>query len=165
MKKLTNIEGLDVVELDNGAVRFIGDVDVDIDGADQNGKPYDARGDRYYHPRTSLQFNGKSLDARKVPYVVVPLQLPAMVKGVVLGCKAVVEDMLYGITAVGVVGDLGPTSKDGEVSVKMAAQLGLNDSPVNGGCDQARFRYTIFPDVPAVVDGVTYNLQPLRKRK
>lgn len=163
MRRLATIEDIDVVELVNGCVRFIGDVDVDIDGADAEGKPYDARGDKYYQPRTSLLYKGRSLDAREVPYVVVPLQLPKLVKGVVLGCRAVVEDMLSDFKAVGVVGDLGPTFKTGEVSVRMAQVLGLNDSPVNGGCEQKRFRYTIYPGVPAFCGGVQYDLQPLRK--
>ena len=165
MKVLTTIEGLDVVEAANGTVRFIGDVDVDIDGVDaKTGKPYDSRGDKYYQAATSLRVNGQSLDARVDRYVVVPQQLPKLVRGVVLGCKCVVEDMLTNTSATGVVGDLGPTAKVGEVSCAMALALGLNDSPVNGGSDQKRFRYTVYPDTPAFVNGKLYPLQPLKSK-
>jgi hypothetical protein len=64
------------------------------------------------------------------------------------------------MTIEAVVADFGPRSKTGEASIEAARKFGVPHSPKNGGTDDARFTYTFFPDVAAVVDGVTYRLIP-----
>src|SRR6266699_269530 len=75
----------DVIENDDGSVQFIGDMDIDIDGAP------DWKRDPYGQPDTSLHRNGLPINAQVVPFIVVPPEIIQAVKGVVLGCKASVR--------------------------------------------------------------------------
>src|SRR5689334_23941912 len=102
------------------------------------------------------------VDAASVPYIVLPSHWRRLAVGVVLGCKATVEDLKTGkvLTAAGVL-DLGPKSKLGEASIACAEFFGIPSSPKNVGTSEKRFIYTFFPGVPAVINGVTYQLQPL----
>ena len=96
------------------------------------------------------------VDANAVPYIVLPGHWRAEAHGVVLGCRATVEDTHTGIIVEAAVLDLGPKSKCGEASIACADALGVNSSPKHGGTEQQRFRYTFFPGIAA--DG--YELQP-----
>jgi hypothetical protein len=102
------------------------------------------------------------VDAASVPYIVLPGHWRALAIGVVLGCKARVEDTKTGkiLEASGVL-DFGPKAKLGEASIACAKFFGIPSSPKNGGTDEKRFIYTFFPGTPAVINGVTYQLQPL----
>jgi hypothetical protein len=79
--------------------------------------------------------------------------------GVVLGCKADRtprrEDPSRGVL------DFGPKAKLGEASIACAEFFGVPSSPKNGGTSEKRFIYTFFPGIPAVIKGVTYQLQPM----
>ena len=101
------------------------------------------------------------VDAASVPYIVLPSHWRALAVGVVLGCKATVTDTKTGkvLQAAGVL-DFGPQNKLGEASIATANFFGIPSSPKDGGTDEARFIYTFFPGVPAVINGVTYQLQP-----
>ena len=101
------------------------------------------------------------VDAASVPYIVLPGHWRAQAVGVVLGCKAIVTDTKTGkkLKAAGVL-DFGPKTKLGEVSIACAKFFGVPSSPKDGGTDEKRFIYTFFPGVPAVIKGVTYQLQP-----
>lgn len=148
---IATIQGHDIVLNNDGSVTFTAGANIDNDGS--GGNP---EGDPFHQDETSLRVNGKSLNAQKVPYIVVP---PAIIKGVVpvvLGSQGTVE--LNGKNVPVVVGDIGPKAKLGEISVECARRLGINPSPLHGGVDGG-VRYTIRPGVPAVVDGVTYPLQ------
>jgi len=102
------------------------------------------------------------VDAASVPYIVLPSHWRKEAVGVVLGCKATVEDTKTGkiLDAAGVL-DFGPRAKLGEASMACAEFFGIPSSPKNGGTSEKRFIYTFFPDVPAVINGVTYKLQPM----
>jgi hypothetical protein len=102
------------------------------------------------------------VDAASVPYIVLPSHWRALAVGVVLGCKATVKDTKTGkiLDAAGVM-DFGPRAKLGEASVACAKFFGIPSSPKDGGTDEKRFIYTFFPGVPAVIKGVTYQLQPM----
>ena len=102
------------------------------------------------------------VDAASVPYIVLPSHWRRQAVGVVLGCKATVEDIKTGnvLNAAGVL-DFGPQGKLGEASIACAKFFGVPSSPKNGGTNEKRFIYTFFPDIPAVINGVTYQLQAM----
>lgn len=101
------------------------------------------------------------VDAASVPYIVLPAPWRALAVGVVLGCMATVEDTKTGriLDAAGVL-DFGPRAKLGEASIACADFFGIPSSPKNGGTSEKRFIYTFFPGIAAVINGVTYQLQP-----
>jgi hypothetical protein len=102
------------------------------------------------------------VDAAGVPYIVLPSHWRAAAVGVVLGCKATVEDTRTGkiLKAAGVL-DFGPKAKLGEASIACAEFFGVPSSPKHGGTSEKRFIYTFFPGIAAVIKGVTYQLQPI----
>lgn len=102
------------------------------------------------------------VDAASVPYIVLPGHWRAQAIGVVLGCKATVKDIKTGkiLEASGVL-DFGPKAKLGEASIACAKFFGVPPSPKHGGTQEKRFIYTFFPGIPAVINGVTYQLQPM----
>jgi hypothetical protein len=102
------------------------------------------------------------VDAASVPYIVLPGHWRAQAVGVVLGCKATVKDTRTGkiLEASGVL-DFGPKAKLGEASIACAKFFGIPSSPKHGGTQEKRFIYTFFPGTPAVINGVTYQLQPM----
>jgi hypothetical protein len=142
-------------------VEFTGDMDIDCDGS--GGNPHH---DPCFQPDTTLHYParpsklGKPLCAEKVPYVVVP---PIVVRGtrcIVMGslCEVTYRDKM----AFAVVGDSGPTSKVGEGSPRLAELLGINSNPNHGGVDEFAVTYKIHVGVPAIINGITYQLQPYR---
>ena len=102
------------------------------------------------------------VDAASVPYIVLPSHWRQEAIGVVLGCKAIVQDTKTGkiLEAAGVL-DFGPRTKLGEASVACAEFFGIPSSAKDGGTSEKRFIYTFFPGIPAVINGVTYQLQPM----
>src|SRR5689334_13067996 len=102
------------------------------------------------------------VDAAGVPYIVLPGHWRKEAVGVVLGCKAIVEDIRTGkiLDAAGVL-DFGPKAKLGETSSACAEFFGIPSSPKTGGTSEKRFISTFFPGIPAVIKGVTYQLQPM----
>ena len=102
------------------------------------------------------------VDAASVPYIVLPSPWRRSAIGVVLGCKATVEDTKTGriLNAAGVL-DFGPRSKLGEASIACADYFGIPSSPKDGGTSEKRFIYAFYPGIPAVINGVTYQLQPM----
>lgn len=132
-------------------VNYIAKAAVDNDGS--GGNP---EGDPDHQDETSLKNHGRSLNAEIEPYIVVPPAIIRGTKGVVLGCLVRCINMLTNKKAVGVVGDIGPHNKLGEVSVAMAVALGIPSSPNTGGTDAHIIQYTIYPG--QVAPG--YSLQP-----
>lgn len=120
-----------------------------------------------YVSATSYRWEGFSrtnprayVDAASVPYIVIPSHWRMEAKGVVLGCRATVKDTKTGKVLECGVMDFGPKAKLGEASIACAKFFGVPHSPKNGGTDEKRFVYTFFPGTPAVIDGITYKLQP-----
>ncbi|MDB6076500.1 MAG: hypothetical protein JWO82_247 [Akkermansiaceae bacterium] len=163
---LARIQGQDLTLIAPNVIQFRGDVDIDADGSGPNAYT-DARGriwkDRYYQPDTSLHFRGKALNSQTVPYAVVPPAVLVGVPGIVLGCLVWVTNRKTGKRVACVCGDTGPTAKVGEVSIEAARRLGVDPNPVIGGDDDFEFDYEVHAGVPAVIDGITYDLQPFRK--
>lgn len=142
----------------DGRVWFVADFDNDADGGSNPDHDPD------WQPDTSLHFpkqpGGKAIDAERVPGIVVPGWLPKSVKGVVLGCKGRATNLRNMKSADAVVHDTGPLKKDGEGTPELARRIGINPNARNGGEDSAAVLYEIWPGVPAVVDGVQFQLQP-----
>lgn len=132
-------------------VTFTADADIDCDGT--GGNPHR---DPYFQSDTTLHNHGKALCAEKENYVVVPPVVRQKTKGIVLGCMVGCVNTKNGKTAWGVVGDIGPRTKVGEVSVAMAEALGLSGNPNTGGTSEHIIQYTIF--VGQAAEG--YTLQP-----
>lgn len=153
--KTINSEGFSspIIEEADGKVHFVADYDVDVDGSGSS------HGDPDYQPDTSLHQDGKPLNADVDLFMVVPSDILGMVKGIVLGCQGRVTNHRNGKSSPCVVGDKGPTRKDGEGSWALSLVLGINPSPINGGEDYAVITYEFWPEVPAVVNGKTYKLQ------
>jgi hypothetical protein len=119
-----------------------------------DGKPVIQRSGRFkgfYVSTTSLHnaagsptVPGTYVDARKIPYIVLP---PEFMKqfGVSLGDLAVVTNQSNGKTSFAIFADVGPHGKIGEGSVALARALGLNDYPRYGGTDNPSIAYLVFP--------------------
>jgi hypothetical protein len=86
---------------------------------------------------------GTYVDARKIPYIVLP---PEFMKqfGVALGDLAMVTNLKNGKTSFAIFADVGPRGKIGEGSVALAHALGINDDPRHGGTN-SNIAYLVFP--------------------
>lgn len=154
MRIIAIIEGEEITEHDDLSVTFTAKAAIDSDGIGPH------HGDRTAQDETTLQLNGKSLNADEDCYIVVPPAIIHGVAGIVLGCQARVHNLRNGLSTDAVVGDIGPHKKLGEISCATATAIGLNPSPVDGGTDAHSIFYTLFPDKAAVVNGKQYVLQP-----
>lgn len=134
-------------------VEYVAKAAIDSDGSDNR------HDDPCWQRDTTLRFRGRSIDAESVPYVVVPPMIVRGVKGVVMGCKAIVRNSETGQYCEAVVADGGPRLKIGEISCECARRIGLSGNPNYGGTMKRVIHYQIFPGVRAIVDGVEYDLQ------
>ncbi|MDP3542637.1 MAG: glycoside hydrolase family 75 protein, partial [Elusimicrobiota bacterium] len=100
-------------------------------------------GDTTYQPETALQVSGKSLDARRTPFIVIPGDFKKAHKDVALGDFAAVT--YGGKTYYAIVGDIGPKGVLGEASPVVARAVGIDPHPVSGGIRSASVRYYILP--------------------
>ena len=100
------------------------------------------------------------IDSEEVPFVVIPSPLLHMVAPIFLGCKALAVNQENGKSCNAVLADIGPATHLGEGSMALAKALGIPSSPKNGGTEQRVISYTLWPGVPAVVNGETFTLQP-----
>lgn len=117
--------------------------------------------------RTAYRFKDKSsddpeayVDAETIPYCVVSPLIRNAAKGVVLGCRCVMTNTENGKSVEGVVADIGPKKKIGELSIAAGRALGLNPSPRNGGTEDKIIHYQFWPGMPATVGGVKFDLIP-----
>ncbi len=135
---------------------------------DENGDPLiqgpDDPAPGFYVSTTSLQNKDfaktdprRYLNAELIPFVVIPGILAKTCSGIALGCKVMVQNIKTGDQTLAVCGDIGPSTHLGEVSMKTAAIMGVNNSPRIGGDPRLIFRYTFYPGVAAQ----GYQLQPL----
>lgn len=136
------------------AVWFFGDADIDWDGSPR------WRRDPWGQAETTLRHNDQPIDSDSVPGIVLPPEVIMAVPGIVLGCAAVAT--YKGKDEAGVVFDVGPHYKLGELSACLARRLNINDDPNTGGVDAQAVQYRFWPGVPAVIEGVEYALQRYR---
>lgn len=146
------VPGAGIPVFDNGDGSYSYESDFMIDG-DGTGSSH---GDPDYQNTTSYK---PDLNADIDPYIVLPPEVIRAVAPKVIGCKALVENLFNGKSHDAVVGDIGPRIKIGEGSIDLADDLGVPDSPTEGGDQLVRFRYTFWPGIPAVVDDKIYSLQ------
>lgn len=128
------------------------DIDGDGGGGNKENDP-DFQDDTTYQPR---------LNSRTVRFGVVPMRLRRNAPGIVIGCRMQYTYIPTGKTLEFVAGDEGPDDKIGEGSICGADAFGIPSDPNTGGTQEPLFLVKIWPDVPAVVDDVTYKLQPYR---
>ncbi|MEI7869725.1 MAG: hypothetical protein WCI11_17700 [Candidatus Methylumidiphilus sp.] len=104
------------------------------------------------------------VDSATVPFIAVPPMIIRGVAGKVLGCRCVVTNSKNGKSVVAVVADVGPASHLGEISVACAKAIGVpvggSHPASSGGAASPTIHYQLFPGVAAVINGVTYPLQP-----
>lgn len=129
------------------------DMDIDCDGRESDVCNPDT--DAAFQPQTSAeQSDGQFLDAKTLPYVVIPLpsgRFDYEASGIELGAVVAV---IYGDKVVyGVFGDEGPENIIGEASYAMASLLGIDPDPSTGGTD-GPVTYVVFPGPGAVVDPI-----------
>lgn len=111
--------------------------------------------------KTAYHYNGIDInspsayvDAETVPYVCVP---PIVLTGVgpfVLGCKVICRHTINGTQVEGMVADVGPRSKAGEISIEMARRLGIPSNPRTGGESRPVIEYLVYPGVPYLFPSV-----------
>ncbi len=108
----------------------------------------------YKHADKNANDPAAYLDSETEAYIVVPPIIIQKTTGVVRGCTA--RATWKGKSVWAVVGDKGPRTKIGEVSIALARALGLRSSPRTGGLDTPEIFYELWPGVPAP----NYELQP-----
>jgi hypothetical protein len=116
--------------------------------------------------RTSYRFPNKRrddpaayVDAETVPYIVVPPVVIQKTAGAVLGCRAKATNLDNGKSYMGIVADVGPRTKVGELSIAMAREIGLPFNPRTGGTEKPRIKYELWPGIAGSIDGVPVVLQ------
>ncbi len=124
--------------------------------------------DGNYVSQTEYQWKGQPLtspsryvDSEKVAFFVVPPQLRLFPKEIVLGCKGRIT--YNGIVIDAGVLDIGPPTRLGEASIHAADLVHIPSSPRTGGITDREVAYEFWPGVPAVLNGVEYELQPKLK--
>lgn len=158
MKVIATIQGCEILLHADGHCSMLADADIDCDGSGG-----DLDHDRYFKPDTSLHYNGKALNAYTTPFIVLPPVAIHAVGPIVLGCLALVFNRESGIMTYGVVGDVGPRAKVGEVSVNMAMRVELPHNPNTGGTSDFRqMLYLWWPGRAATIDNKTFQLQASR---
>jgi hypothetical protein len=160
IKHIGTLEGCSIISTTNNAegvlrVEFTAKMAVCCDGMPVN--TYD---DKYWQKGTAYYNNGKYLNADKVPYIVVPPLIIENVDPIVLGCMGLAINLTKGYVASAIVGEVGPGSKIGEGSCELCRRIGLDPNPNHGGTLAHIIHYILWPGIPAVIDGVTYQLQP-----
>lgn len=120
----------------------------------QTGKPY-VQGPNdpypgYYVSTTSLKDNRfppqdprNNVDSEKIPFIALPPKLLKQV-GVELGDFLAVRNSRNGKVAYALVVDQGPSNRVGEGSIRLANELGVPSSPINGGAGSG-IEYVVFP--------------------
>lgn len=110
--------------------------------------------------KTSYHYEGIALDnplayvdSETVPYICIPPQIINCTPEIVMGCACEVINLQNGKRVLGMVADVGPRRKCGEASIKMARELGVNESPRYGGEDEPMFEYHVYAGIQAKING------------
>ncbi|MBS2026868.1 MAG: peptidoglycan-binding protein [Deltaproteobacteria bacterium] len=121
-----------------GAFAFQSKLDIDSDGA--TGITHSQ--DPWHQDQTSLKFADGYVDAKTVPYIVLPPSL-ARAGGAKLG--DLVQVSYNGKSVYAIYADVGPSTKLGEGSMALASQLGINPDPRYGGMDSQKVKMVVLP--------------------
>jgi Fungal chitosanase of glycosyl hydrolase group 75 len=158
LNALLTIGSVTIFSTEDGSYcSFTSDLDICNDGCGP------AHGDPHHQSQTAYYSGGKEgdkyLNADVDKYIVVPPQVRSRLPGVVMGCRGRVTNLKTQVSVVGVVGEIGPDDKTGETAYCLAKLLNPMIEYNCGDSDEV-YLYELWPDVPAVVDGFTYKLQP-----
>jgi hypothetical protein len=152
--ELLTIDGITIEQTkDAKHIRFLSDLDICNDGT---GPPH---GDEYHQPQTAYYNDGKFLNADKDKYIVIPPQIREMIEPVVMGCQARLTNIETGVVHDAVCGEIGPDDKTGEAAYCLA-KIVNHKITHNSGDSRRIYLYELWPDVPANVNGKTYELEP-----
>ena len=99
------------------------------------------------------------IDSEMIPYMVVPPIIIQKTRGAVMGCRCLATNIKTGKTSEGIVADIGPRNKVGEVSIQMARELGIPESPRWGGAVSPIIKYQLWPGEPSTRTGVAVRLR------
>jgi Fungal chitosanase of glycosyl hydrolase group 75 len=115
-------------------------MDIDADGSPR-ARQIDPTG----QTKTSMRYtDGSSINAEEVPYMVLPGGQYSQF-GIKLGDMCLVRNKENGKVTVAVFADVGPRQKRGEGSMKLAEELGINNSPTRGGITRPNIEYLVLP--------------------
>jgi Fungal chitosanase of glycosyl hydrolase group 75 len=101
-----------------------------------------------WQPQTSLKQpdSNESLDASKIPYIVLPGPRPRLdAYGISLGDFAAVYNKANGKLAFAIFADIGPSRRAGEGSIALANELGIDSGPRSQGAKEGII-YVVFPN-------------------
>jgi hypothetical protein len=156
--KLLTIDGVTIYYEDYGAhCWFVSDLSICNDGCGPaHGDPHHQAMTAYY---SGGREGGKYLNADKDRYIVIPPQIRSMLPGVLMGCLGRVTNKKTHVVEAGVIGEIGPDYTTGETAYCLAKKLNPSITH-NSGDDHRIYLYEMWPDIPAVVQGFTYKLQP-----
>lgn len=99
------------------------------------------------------------VDATKVPYGVINGRIKKLVPPKFIGCYGELKNLRNGRTFQFVCADVGPTQGTGEGSLNLVHTAGFPNASARNGIDEKIFKWTFYPGRPAVINGVTYQLQ------
>jgi hypothetical protein len=153
LELLTEIDVPIFTALEDHYIAFISDLDICNDGT---GPDY---GDPSYQSETAYYNGGKFLNADKDKYIVIPPQVRSMIAPVVMGCQGRLTRLDTGIWSAAVTGEIGPDDITGEAAYCLAKEINPKITH-NSGDDRRIYLYELWPDVPAIVDGKKYKLEP-----
>lgn len=129
---------------------------------DAQGKPYEfdsgiyGSKTAYKYPNFDLQNPAAYLDSETIPVITIP---PWIVQrtgkdDIIMGCSVICINKNNSKQSLAMVGDIGPKTKVGEISIDLARRLNINSSPRYGGEDRPVIDYFIFPSRHVMVDSV-----------
>jgi Fungal chitosanase of glycosyl hydrolase group 75 len=93
-------------------------------------------------PGYSDEIQYRYIDSKSIPFIVLPGRHAnnARLGDVCLCYNSLTSDNCFGIYA-----DVGPADSIGELSMRMATALGLNNDPKGGGTSEKSIIYLVFP--------------------
>jgi hypothetical protein len=111
---------------------------------------------KIYEPQPGMYVSGTShinpaygensqyryMDSESIPFIVLPGQHS---NGAKLGDVCLCLNTQTGDNCFGIYGDVGPSSKIGEASMRMAHALKINNDPKKGGTENKIIAYLVFP--------------------
>lgn len=102
---------------------------------------------------------GRYLDASRIPYAVPPGRVRRLCRGILLGCRAKITDVVADRSIECVCGDFSG-NRIGEASLFAARFFDPTLNAFNAD-ERKRYLYEFWPGVPAVIGGETFRLIPL----
>jgi hypothetical protein len=129
-------------------------------GSNWWGGPVDSSGNpivqKIYEPKPGMYVSATShgnpafgsnsqyryIDAESIPFIVLPGQHS---NGAKLGDVCLCLNTQTGDNCFGIYADVGPSSKIGEASMRMASALKINNNPKTGGTESKIIAYLVFP--------------------